>query len=355
LADSSILTFRYRIKDAATGKHLSRMALSVNTVWNYLGGIQNDSRRHNKRWPFFAELCRLVAGSTKELGIHSDTLQDVVRHWCASRDKRKKRPRWRVSRGPRRSLSWVPFQCVRPIKVDGDAVIFLGRRYRLWLHRPIPEAILSGSFSQDTTGRWFLNLACRVPNDRPTGTGEVGIDLGLKDLAVLSTGEKIENPRHLRKSAAKLARVQRAGRKAQARRLHRKVAAQRRHFLHETSAYIVKANALIVVGDVNSARLARTRMAKSVLDAGWSALRSRLRYKAMTHGAVFVETDERYSTQVCSACGARGGPRGLKHLRVRRWDCSHCGSSHDRDVNAALNILASGRNVALRLTESPRL
>ena len=353
--DSIILTYRYRVKDATAGKYLDRMARAVNLVWNYCGGIQNDSRRHNKRWPSFPELARLTAGSSKELGLHSDTVQDVLKHWVKARDKARRRPRWRASRGPKRALGWVPFQCARPIKINDDAVAFLGRKYRLWLSRPIPHDVRSGSFSQDATGRWYLNLVCAVPVDRSCGSGEVGLDLGLKDLATLSTGEKIENPRHVRKAAAKLARAQRAGRKTLARKIHRKVAAQRRHFLHEQSTRIVRQNALICVGDVNSAALARTKMAKSVLDAGWSAFRSMLRYKAMMHGARFVEANERYSTQTCSSCDARGGPRGTQGLRVRSWVCDGCGSLHDRDTNAALNILRSGRNAALQLTESPRL
>src|SRR5690349_8491964 len=102
-----LLMFRYRVKDATAGKRLSRMARAVNTVWNYCGGIQNDSRRLNKRWPTFPELARLTAGSSKELGLHSDTVQDVLKHWCRSRDKAKRRPRWRASRGPKRALGWV--------------------------------------------------------------------------------------------------------------------------------------------------------------------------------------------------------------------------------------------------------
>lgn len=350
-----ILTYRFRVKDATAGRRLARMAVSVNQVWNYCGGIQNDSRRHNKRWPSFPELARLTAGSSKELGLHSDTVQDVLKHWVKARDKARRRPRWRASRGAKRALGWVPFQCARPLKVNGDTVTFLGRKYRLWLSRPIPADIRSGSFSEDAEGRWYLNLVCEVADCLPAGTGEVGIDLGLKDLAALSTGEKIENPRHVRKAAAKLARAQRAGRKALARKIHRKVAAQRRHFLHEQSTRIVRENALICVGDVNSAALARTKMAKSVLDAGWSAFRSMLHYKALRHAAVFVEANERYSTQSCSVCGARGGPSGPKGLRVRAWVCDSCGTLHDRDTNAALNILRSGRNVALQRSEIPVL
>jgi IS605 OrfB family transposase len=350
-----LLTYRYRVKDASAGRHLARIAVSVNQVWNYCGGIHNDSRRLNRHWPTAFELINLTSGSSKELGLHSDTVQAVCKQFAISRDAARRKPRWRVSRGPKRSLGWIPFQCARPLKVAGDTVKFLGRGYRLWLSRPIPIDIRSGSFSQDATGRWYLNLACEVADDLPTGHGEVGIDLGLKDLAALSTGEKIRNPRHICKAATKLARAQRAGRKKVARKIHRKIAAQRRHFLHETSTRIVRANALICVGDVNSAALARTKMAKSVLDAGWSALRSMLRYKAMRHGTRFVETDERYSSQVCSGCHITSGPRGVKDLGVRSWVCSGCGALHDRDTNAALNILASGRNVALHRPETPSL
>jgi transposase len=351
-----LLTFRYRVKDATAGKRLDRMAVSVNQVWNYCGGIQNDSRRLNRRWPSGFDLIKLTTGCTKELGLHSDTVQAVCKQFAISRDKAKRKPRWRVSRGAKRSLGWVPFQCDRPLKIDGDMVTFLGRKYRVWLSRAIPSDIRSGSFSQDATGRWFLNLVCEVADDLPVGTGEVGIDLGLSSLAGLSTGEKISNPRHVRKSAAKLARAQRAGRKAQARKIHRKIAAQRRHFLHVTTTRIARANALVCVGDVNSGALARTKMAASVLDAGWSSLRSMLSYKtAMRRGARFVEANERYSTQTCSVCDARGGPKGLEGLRVRSWICEGCGTLHDRDTNAALNILRSGRNIALHQAEIPAL
>lgn len=347
-----ILTYRYRVKDATSGKRLDAMARAVNFVWNYCGGIHNDSRRLNRHWPSGFDLIKLTSGASKELGLHSDTVQAVCKQFAASRDKAKRRPKWRASRGPKRALGWVPFQCARPLKIAGDIVTFLGQRYRLWLSRPIPADIRSGSFSQDAAGRWYLNLTCEVPEDQSAGIGEVGIDLGLKDLAALSTGEKIVNPRHVRKAAAKLARAQRAGRKALARKIHRKVAAQRRHFLHVTSTRIARENALVCVGDVNSAALARTKMAKSVLDAGWSAFRSMLRYKAMRHGAVFVEANERYSTQTCSCCGSRAGsPRGVKGLRVRSWSCDGCGVLHDRDTNAARNILRSGRNAALQSTE----
>lgn len=348
-----LLTFQFRIKDATTAKNLRRMAGEVNRVWNYCGSIQNDSRRLNRRWPSGFDLINLTAGSSRMLGLHSDTIAAVCQRFAKNRDKARRRPKWRASRGPKRALGWVPFNAAfRSIKIDGDAVVFRRRRYRLWMTRDIPADIRCGSFSEDASGRWYLNLVCEVPEQLPAGNGEVGIDLGLKALAALSNGETIANPRHLSKSAKTLARAQRAGRKALARKINRKIANQRRHFLHIQSARIAKANGLICVGNVNSAALARTKMAKSVLDAGWAAFRSQLRYKAIRHGATFVEVDERYTTQTCSACGSRSGsPKGVKGLRVRDWVCGGCGVLHDRDTNSAINILVSGRNAGLQSTE----
>ncbi|HEM7884870.1 TPA: transposase [Burkholderia cenocepacia] len=102
----------------------------------------------------------------------------------------------------------------------------------------------------------------------------------------------------------------------------------------------------IAVGNVSAVKLARTRMAKSVYDASWSSFRNKLRYKAIAHGATFEEVDESGSTQSCSSCGSKDStarPKGIAGLRVREWACSGCGVVHDRDINAALNILRCGR------------
>jgi enoyl-CoA hydratase/carnithine racemase len=234
---------------------------------------------------------------------------------------------------------------------DGKAR-FLGREYRLWYSRQAGGEIKSGCFAQDARGRWYLNLQVEVEERDDRGTGEVGIDLGLSTLATLSTGEKIENPRHIRRHEEVLAKAQRAGNKRRARAIHAKIANCRRHNLHEVTTHFARSYRRVVVGNVSAARLARTRMAKSVLDAGWSKLRTMLRYKlAMRRGAEYAEADERYSSQVCSACGARSGPKGIAHLGVRTWECGDCGVVHGRDHNAALNILSSGWNVGLHEPE----
>ena len=347
-----ILTYRYRLKaTSGAAQELSRQARAVNLVWNFCGETQETARRWNRLWPSGFDLISLTHGSSRDLGLHSDTVQAVCKQFAHSRDTHRRRPGWRG----RRSLGWIPFQAARAIRLNGDAVIFLKRRYRLWLSRPVDGTIKSGGFAQDARGRWYLNLQVEVAERRDCGAGEIGLDLGLKNLAVLSSGEKITNPRHLARYAEKLAGAQRAGRKVRARAINAKIANCRKHFLHELSTRLVRENRRICVGNVNASRLARTSMAKSVLDASWSQLRSQLRYKAIRHGAEYLEVDERFTTQVCSGCGALGGPQGREGLVVRDWRCSECGVQHDRDINSAINILVSGRNAGLQLTEIPAL
>jgi putative transposase len=170
----------------------------------------------------------------------------------------------------------------------------------------------------------------------------VGIDLGLKEFAALSTGEKVENPCRYRNLERRLGQAQRAGKKRLVAKVHARIAHSRRDFLHKLSHRIVREFDYIAVGNVNAAGLARTKMAKSVLDASWSSFRAMLAYKAVKHGARYEEVDERFSSQVCSSCGSLpdSRPDGIADLGMRQWICSDCGCRHDRDVNAALNILA---------------
>ena len=238
--------------------------------------------------------------------------------------------------------------------MDRDAVIHLKRRYRFWDSRPIDGDIRCGSFAQDARRRWYLNLQVEVGTDEHCGAGEVGIDLGLKTLASMSDGSKIENLRHDRKYERALGKAQRARNKGRAKSIHAKVVNARRHHLHEQSTRLVRENKLIVCGDVSAKTMTQTTMAKSVLDASWSGFRSMLRYKAMRHGAIYVEADERGSSVTCSACGARGGPKGIAGLRVREWACGCCGVLHDRDTNAAVNLLLGAERRPL-VAEIPAL
>jgi putative transposase len=181
-------------------------------------------------------------------------------------------------------------------------------------------------------------LKWNKPMPLRSGRGS-GAARGLKDFAALSTGEKIENPRYLRQLADRLAIAQRARKRRQATNLYARITQARRDFHHKLSTRIVREFDYIAVGNVNAAGLAKTRLAKSVLDAGWSSFRGMLRYKALAHGAWYEEVNESFSSRDCSSCQAKTGPKGIAELGIRSWICSECGVSHDRDINSARIIL----------------
>jgi IS605 OrfB family transposase len=159
---------------------------------------------------------------------------------------------------------------------------------------------------------------------------------------VTSDGERLEALRFYRDAQSRLGALQRRGHLRQAKRLHRKIRWRRQEACHQFSRKIISTYQNIVVGDVSSAKLAKTRMAKSVLDTGWGMLKRMLQYKGEHAGRSVQVVSERNTTRACSSCGALTGPSGLRHLVVRQWDCANCGESHDRDVNAARNILMAG-------------
>jgi putative transposase len=211
---------------------------------------------------------------------------------------------------------------------------------------------------RDAAGRFFASFVVEVTGSPlPQAEPECGIDLGLGRFAVLDDGTKVAAPRFLRRAEKKLRKAQKAlSRKVKgsknrekarvkAARAHAHVADARRDFHHKLSTKVIRENQAVYVEDLAVSGLGRTRLAKSVHDAGWSAFVSMLEYKAKLYGREFRKTGRFEPTsQVCSACGARDGP---KPLSVREWKCKECGTLHDRDVNAAKNILALGRRESI--------
>jgi len=337
------ITLKLRLRDRHAAK-LARHARAVNYVWNYCNERQRQAVRECRRWLSYPALAALTAGTSVDLDLHAHTIQRVCLAYAAARRAHKKP--WLRWRG-RRSLGWVPFNTGH-VSFDGEAFTFRGVRYETMHLREIPTGAVigAGSFNADARGRWYINLPVEVLEATSASITHVGIDLGLKDFATLSTGEKIAAPRFYRASETKLATAQRARKTRHARAIHRKIAARRRDFLHKTSVQLVKRFGLIFVGDINPSQLVRTTMAKSVLDAGWSNFRAMLRYKSrLRGGGVCLEVSEHLSTQTCSECGRlpASRPRGIAGLRERVWRCDDCGTVHDRDVNAARNILRLGQ------------
>ncbi|MFE1961910.1 RNA-guided endonuclease InsQ/TnpB family protein [Streptomyces sp. NPDC059479] len=203
---------------------------------------------------------------------------------------------------------------------------------------------------KDAAGRYFASFVVETdPDEALPGTdAQVGIDLGLSHFAVLSDGTKIDAPRFLRRAEKKLKKEQRclsrktkgSSNRTKARikvaRAHTRVADARREFHHQLSTKIIRENQAVAVEDLAVRGLARTRLAKSVHDAGWSAFVGMLEYKAARYGRTFVRIGRFEPTsQVCSQCGVKDGPKPL-HIRV--WECRACGAVLDRDINAAVNV-----------------
>lgn len=328
--------YQFRIKsNEAT---LRKWAKTVNFVWNYCNEIQKfaSKRDHN----FFSgfDLNKLTSGTSKELGLHAGTINAVCEQYAKSRKQHKKY--WLRFRG-KKNLGWVPLKGTH-LKFDGKDFFYAGKKFRVYLSRDIPKGTKfrdNTSFSQDAKGNWYLNVCLEIPERTKIKTGKaVGIDLGLKDFAALSTGEKVEAPRIYRRTESKIVVAQRARKKKQIKNLYAKIKNQRKDFHHKLSTRIVKEFDHIAVGDVSPSKLRKTRMAKSVYDAGWSQFRQMLSYKSIREGASFEEVSEYMTTQTCAVCGSIAGPKGQAGLNKREWVCN-CGSVNDRDQNSALLIL----------------
>ena len=343
-------TLKLRLKDKHA-KVLRQMAREVNQAWNHINAISAKAARPFHGKPQFLsgyDLQKFTAGFSQCEGVSvgSGTVQLVCVEYATRRKQFKKtRLNWRVSnpKSSKYSLGWIPFKGGHA-KYKAGQIHFAGQTLSLWDSYGLADYELrSGSFSEDSRGRWYFNVAVKVQCKPSQGTAAVGIDLGLKECATTSTGDKIEG-RWYRSHEQALGIAQRAKKKNRARAIHAKIRSQRKDALHQFSAQLVKNNAAIFVGDVASSTLVKTKMAKSTLDAGWAMLKTMLEYKSHQAGIVFEVVNEAYSTQTCSCCGCipASSPKGRAGLRIREWVCSDCGSAHDRDTNAAKNILAAG-------------
>jgi putative transposase len=221
--------------------------------------------------------------------------------------------------------------------------------------RPLPQGAepTTVTVSRDSAGRWFVSMLCEdTITPAPATMNAVGIDAGITSLVTLSTGEKIANPRHERRDRARLARAQRelsrkakgSSNRAKARvkvaRVHARIADRRRDFLHKLTSRLVRENQTVVIEDLTVRNLLKNgRLARAISDAAWTDLRMMLEYKCAWYGRELVVIDRWFpSSKLCGTCGTVAAKMPL---HVREWTCD-CGAVHDRDVNAARNILAAG-------------
>ena len=250
---------------------------------------------------------------------------------------------------------------------NSDAVRFDGNRLKLPKvgyvkvveHRRHEGRILTATISHERSGEYYASILCEIEQSEPLPVTDkvIGIDLGLHDIIVCSDGERVEAPKHFRKSEQKLARVQRSfsrtkkgsngHEKARVKvaRCHQKIKNQRNDFLQKLSTKLIRENQVICLEDLSVKGMERNhKLAKSVSDASFAKFVSMLEYKAEWYGRKIIKIDRFYpSTQLCSGCGYKNeSVKGLKGLKFRSWICPECGEVHDRDLNAARNILKEG-------------
>ncbi|WP_329222169.1 transposase [Streptomyces sp. NBC_01485] len=363
--------FKYRFypTDAQVAE-LSRTFGCVRKVYNLALAARTEAWARQERVNYNATSAMLTAWKkTEELAFLGDVssvpLQQTLRHLQTAFTnffaRRAKYPRFKSRKKSRKSAEYT---------TSGfrfrDGKLTLAKMTDplgiVW-SRPLPDRAKPSTVtvSQDAAGRWFVSLLCDDPSVQPLPATDsaVGIDVGLTHLLTLSTGEKIANPRHERRDRTRLARAQRSlahkakgdganRRKARTRvaKIHARITDRRRDHLHKLTTRLVRENQTLVIEDLTVRNMVRNRrLARAISDAAWAQFRSLLEYKAAWYGREVIAVDRFFpSSKLCSACGALAERMPLS---VRAWTCDNCGTAHDRDVNAANNLLAAGLAVTV--------
>ncbi|GAA4511801.1 RNA-guided endonuclease TnpB family protein [Actinoallomurus oryzae] len=362
--------FKYRFYPTdAQAAEPSRTFGCVRKVYNLVLEARTDAwKSRRERVGYNATSAMLTAWKkTEELAflneVSSVPLQQVLRHLQTAFTnffaRRARYPRFKAKKKSRKSAEYTASGL--RFREGTLTLAKMAEPLGIVWSRPLPQGVKPSTVtvSQDSAGRWFVSLLCEDPGIQPfpVNGNAVGVDAGLEHLLTLSTGEKVTNPRHERRDRARLARAQRAlsrkakgdgSNRAKARRkvarVHARIVDRRRDGLHKLTTRLVRENQTIVIEDLTVRNLLKNgHLARAISDAAWSEFRSMLEYKARWYGREVIVVDRWFpSSKLCSACGTVAD---TMPLNVRMWTCG-CGATHDRDVNAAKNILAAGPAVS---------
>lgn len=327
-----LTTYKFKLKNGS--KRLNILASKVNYVFNYCNQVSYQSIKKDRKFLSGFDLNNLTSGSSKLLKLNSTTIQSIGEQVYKSKKQYKKiKLNWRNGK----SLGWVPFKS-SAISIENDTIKYMGKSFKFFKSRELTGKLRTGEFVKDSCGDWYVCLVFKLSKQPNTNNLSVGIDLGQKVIATTSDGQTFENPKLTNKYANKLAIAQRANSKKKISRLHRKIKRTRLDNLHKISTEITNTYSTIIIGDL------KLKHNKQSNDASFRGLVSLLKYKVSRLGGTLLEVNEAYSTKTCNICLAENGPTGLQGLAIREWTCG-CGQTHQRDINAAKNILRFGYEV----------
>lgn len=366
---SVLRAFRYRFYPSPEQELLLRRTIGCcRLVYNKALGERSEAWAKAKKSIGYAEQDRALTAwkKTEELAflneVSSVPLQQSLRHlqvaYANFFRKRSRYPRFKKkAAGGSAAFTRSAFR----FDQRGLKLAKMHAPLDIRWSRPLPKGAdpSTVTVSLDAAGRWHVSMLCEDPSVKPLKKSKraVALDLGISALATLSTGEKISNPRHSdseryrkRKLAKALSRKQKGSKnrlKARLKlaRLHARIADRRLDTMHKLSTRLVRENQVIVVEDLNVLGMLKNRcLSRVISDAGWRTLLTMLSYKCEWYGRDMVKVDRFFpSSKTCHCCGHVADSLPLS---VRKWSCSKCNTTHDRDVNAALNILAAGHAVA---------
>jgi putative transposase len=367
--------FRYRLEPTSEQENkLRRFAGARRFIWNWALQQRREHYRTTGKSLPLKELSRRLTqlknqpetAWLREMDsqLLQQVLADLSRAFSNYFEHRARYPRRKS-----RKRDEARFRIPQRVHVVGNVVQVpkIGG-VRLRLSQPLVGTTKSATFKRDACGRWHVTLVAEIPLPEvipppPDPVHTVGLDLGLGDVVVPSTGPKVPAPRFYRRVLRRLRRAQRvhsrrrkgscnrARARARVARIHQRIANQRAHFCHDLTTKLIRNHQAVCIEDLNVKGLARTKLATSFYDAALGQIRRQLQYKGQWYGVHVVVVDRFFpSTQLCSTCGVKNA---ALTLHDRTWTCPVCGTVHDRDLNAATNVKNEGlRMLAVGHTES---